>query len=636
LAYQAKATINGFLFLVQKIVKMIRINLKNKLLFGFGFLFFMIILLWIIGGYFIYDLSNRSAAMLKENYQTVESTRHLIQSIDELKNQQIKYFLDQRQLFSDSIYFQNKNTFNKHLSDAQNNITEVGEQLIIEQLTLTYTSYLNTFEQLKKVNPPDSQNIFQTLIPEYTAARNLILDLWDMNMDAIGAKNRLLKSTAHRAFVIISLIGTFCFIISALFFFRYPRNIARPIGELIRGITQIANRNYSQRLNFQSNDELGELANAFNSMAAKLDEYEHSNVSELVFEKKRIDTIINNMKDAIIGLNDKNEIIFSNTYACSLLQMKEPALIGKQATELALNNPVFNLLLHDFFEKKPTDFKEFKPIRMVLNDKVRYFTREILEVNITKTGESRPIQAGYVIVLKNVTRYLEQDEAKTNFIATISHELKTPISSLKLNLKLLDDSRIGQLNQEQLDIVKALKSETNKMLTLTSELLDLAQVESGNIQLNLQTISPLKILEYIKETTENTAKTKQITLEFNTKPSLSKITADYEKTAWVLINLINNAILYSPSGKTVHVSVAQNEREVIFAVKDFGQGIEPQYLELIFQKFFRVPNTREKGTGMGLAIAKEFITKQNGKIWAESVPSQGSTFLFSLPIAPSK
>jgi signal transduction histidine kinase len=613
---------------------MIRINLKNKLLIGFGFLFFMIILLWIIGGYFIYDLSNRSAAMLKENYQTVESTRHMIHSIDEIKNQQIKYFLGQRQIFSDSLFSQNKKAFDKHLSDARNNITEEGEQLIIEQLTLTYTNYLNTFEQLKE-NPSDSQNLFQTLIPEYTAARNLILDLWGMNMDAIGHKNRLLKSTAHRAFVIISLIGTFCFIISALFFFRYPRNIARPIGELIRGITQIANRNYSQRLNFQSNDELGELANAFNSMAAKLDEYEHSNVSELVFEKKRIDTIINNMKDAIIGLNDKNEIIFSNTYACSLLQMKEPALIGKQATDLALNNPVFNLLLHDFFDNKPTDFKEFKPIRMVLNDKVRYFTREILEVNITKTGESSPIQAGYVIVLKNVTRYLEQDEAKTNFIATISHELKTPISSLKLNLKLLDDSRIGQLNLEQLEIVKALKSETNKMLTLTSELLDLAQVESGNIQLNLQTISPSKILEYIKETTENTAKAKQITLEFDTKPNLPKITADYEKTAWVLINLINNAIQYSSAGSKVQVSIWQNNLEVFFSVKDFGQGIEQQYLDLIFQKFYRVPNTREKGTGLGLAIAKEFISKQNGKIWAESTPGQGSTFFFCLPQAIS-
>lgn len=613
---------------------MIRINLKNKLLIGFGFLFFMIILLWIIGGYFIYDLSNRSAAMLKENYQTVESTKHLIHSIDEIKNQQIKYFLGQRQLFSDSVFSQNKKAFDKHLSDARNNITEEGEQLIIEQLTLTYTTYLNTFEQLKE-NPSDSQNLFQTLIPEYTAARNLILDLWGMNMAAIGHKNRLLKSTAHRAFVIISLIGTFCFIISALFFFRYPRNIARPIGELIRGITQIANRNYSQRLNFQSNDELGELANAFNSMAAKLDEYEHSNLSELVFEKKRIDTIINNMKDAIIGLNDKNEIIFSNTYACSLIQMKEPALIGKQATELALNNRVFNLLLHDFFDKKPSDFKEFKPIRMVLNDKVRYFTREILEVNITKTGESKPIQVGYVIVLKNVTRYLEQDEAKTNFIATISHELKTPISSLKLNLKLLDDSRIGQLNQEQLEIVKALKSETNKMLTLTSELLDLAQVESGNIQLNLQPISPSKILEYIKETTENTAKAKQITLEFDAKPNLSKITADYEKTAWVLINLINNAIQYSNTGSKVQVSIWQNDQEVFFSVKDFGQGIEQQYLELIFQKFYRVPNTREKGTGLGLAIAKEFISKQNGKIWAESIPGQGSTFFFSLPQAIS-
>ncbi|MBN2820674.1 MAG: HAMP domain-containing protein [Bacteroidales bacterium] len=611
---------------------MIRINLKSKLFIGFGFLFFMIILIWIISTYFIYDLSNRSAAMLKENYQTVESTKFLLQSIDEIKNQQIKYFFGNKDLFNDSILMNCQNQFSENLVAVKNNVTEEGEQSIIEQLTSSYQHYKLTFDKLQSNPKADSTLFFQELIPQYSITRNQIVNLWDMNMDAISNKNTLLKSTAHRAFLVLSLIGTICFVLSTLFFFRYPQNIARPIGELIRGISEVANRNYSKRLEFQSNDELGELAKAFNTMAAKLDEYEHSNLSELLFEKRRIDTIINNMKDAIIGLNDKNEIIFSNNYACRILGTTEAALIGKYASDVALNNEVFQKIIHDILENDSKEVKDFKPLRIENDKKVRYFTREVLDVKLKKTGEDHIVKAGMVVILKNVTKFLEQDEAKTNFMATISHELKTPISSLRLNLKLLDDKRIGSLNTEQQDIVLALKSETQKMLTITTELLDLAQVETGNIQLNFQKVNSSDIFDYIKETSENHARVKNIQIDFEVAPGLPPVFVDSEKTAWVLINLINNAIQYSEQEDKIIVSATKANNNIIYKVQDFGKGIEPQYLELIFQKFFRVPDSGEKGTGLGLAISKEFITKQNGQIWAESTPGIGSIFFISLPV----
>ncbi len=614
---------------------MIRISLKNKLFIGFGFLFFMIILIWIISAYFINDLSNRSAIMLKENYQSVESTKFLIQSIDEIKNQQIRFFFGDKAMFNDSVFKSSNNVFEEHLIAVQNNVTEDGEQSIIKQLNENYQQYKLSFEKHKNLPNTDSTLFFQELIPEYTITRNLIVTLWDMNMDAISHKNMLLKSSANRAFIILSLIGTICFFLSIFFIFRYPQNIARPIGELIRGITEVANRNYSKRLEFQSNDELGELAKAFNSMAAKLDEYEHSNLSELLFEKKRIDTIINNMKDAIIGINDKNEIIFSNNYACKILNLNEPALIGKYASDIALNNEVFQKIIHDVINQDITEQKDFKPLRIEKDLKVQYFTREVLDVKIKRTGEDEVVKAGIVVVLKNVTKYLEQDEAKTNFMATISHELKTPISSLRLNLKLLDDKRVGSLNTEQQEIVQALKSETKKMLTITTELLDLAQVETGNIQLNFQVVNSTDIFDYIRETSENHAKPKNIKIEYQVESGLPPVFVDSEKTAWVLINLINNAIQYSENESRIILTALKEKDNIIYKVQDFGKGIERQYLELIFQKFFRVPNSHAKGTGLGLAISKEFITKQSGKIWAESSLGNGSCFYICLPVFKS-
>lgn len=613
------------------ITSMIRISLKNKLFIGFGFLFIMIILIWIISSYFINDLSNRSATMLKENYQSVESTKFLIQSIDEIKNQQIRFFFGDKVMFNDSIFKNSQKVFEEHLTAVQNNITEEGEQSVIKQLNENYQQYKLTFDENRNLTKTDSTLFFQVLIPEYTITRNLILTLWDMNMDAISHKNLLLKSSAKRAFIILSLIGIICFFLSIFFIFRYPQNIARPIGELIKGITEVAERNYSKRLEFQSNDELGELAKAFNTMTAKLDEYEHSNLSELLFEKKRIDTIINNMKDAIIGLNDKNEIIFSNNYACKILNVNETELVGKYASDIALNNEVFQKIIHDVINQDITEQKDFKPLRIEKDLKVQYFTREVLDVKIKRTGEDEVVKAGIVVVLKNVTQYLEQDEAKTNFMATISHELKTPISSLRLNLKLLDDKRVGLLNSEQQEIVQALKTETKKMLTITTELLDLAQVETGNIQLNFQVVNSSDIFDYIRETSENYAKPKNIKIEYDVEPDLPPVFVDSEKTAWVLINLINNAIQYSENESRIILSAVKEQTNIIYKVQDFGKGIEPQYLELIFQKFFRVPNTNAKGTGLGLAISKEFITKQSGKIWAESSPGKGSCFYISFP-----
>jgi two-component system, NtrC family, sensor histidine kinase KinB len=269
---------------------------------------------------------------------------------------------------------------------------------------------------------------------------------------------------------------------------------------------------------------------------------------------------------------------------------------------------------------------------MVQEEKVRYFTREVLDVKIRVTGEEKPIHAGMVIVLKNITRFLEQDEAKTNFMATISHELKTPISSLRLNLRLLDDPRIGALNDEQKEIVRALKLETGNMLTITSELLDLAQVETGNIVLNLRMVKPIELLEYVKESSASHARKKDIQLNYEAPPELPPVYADPEKTVWVLMNLINNAIQYSNTGSMIRVRAERNYDEIIFMVEDFGTGIENRHLELIFEKFYRVPGSAPHGTGLGLSISKEFIIKQKGKIWAESEPGAGSRFFFSLPV----
>jgi signal transduction histidine kinase len=269
-------------------------------------------------------------------------------------------------------------------------------------------------------------------------------------------------------------------------------------------------------------------------------------------------------------------------------------------------------------------------MKIFANVKERYFEKDIQHISIIPTGEKHSKIIGHVILLRNVTEYKELDSAKTNFIATVSHEFKTPISSIKMSLQLLENEHIGKLNDEQSNLLEGIKDDTNRLLKITGELLNMTQLESGNIQLSILPVDPKEIVQYAVNATKVQADQKQIKIDIDMPENLSKIQADNEKTAWVITNLISNAIRYSYDNSVINLSVKETSKHVKISVKDTGQGIAPQYKDKIFERYFRVPGTKKEGTGLGLAISKEFIEAQGGQISVESEFGAGSTFTLTL------
>jgi NtrC-family two-component system sensor histidine kinase KinB len=253
-------------------------------------------------------------------------------------------------------------------------------------------------------------------------------------------------------------------------------------------------------------------------------------------------------------------------------------------------------------------------------------------VSYTPKGEKEAVNLGSVVLLKNVTSYKELDLAKTNFIATISHELKTPIASLQMCVKLLQDERVGQLNAEQQHIVQTFNDEVTRLGKITRELLDLSQVETGNIKLNIKKSDVNDIIALATEAVKFQAERKHVKIEFDFRAPDRAVMADLDKTAWVLVNFLTNAIRYSPENDIIKLTCEENQGQITISVKDNGPGIEEKHLQRLFQKFFQVPGTAS-GTGLGLAISKEFINAQGGKINAISTPGEGSVFSFQLPLA---
>jgi signal transduction histidine kinase len=573
-------------------------RIKTKLSLGIGLLFLLILVLAVIGATHIKKLSRDTKNILVANYNTLDYSRQMLIALD--------------QNIDDP---ENNKKFTVNLQKQQKNITEDGEQELTNKLAAD-------FEKLKARSADSMAEI---------NVRTDLTDIMLLNMQAIQRKSLVAERTGDRATFWILVAGTICFLIALTLLVNLPGSIAGPIRELTAKIKEIAEKKYKQQVHLQGSSEFVELGNAFNTMASKLDEYEGSNLHKLLFEKKRIETIINNMHDPVIGLDENKKILFANDEAVKITALKTTELVGKVAQDIAVTNDLVRYLIRDIVSdtKGPVNGKS-QPLKIFADNKESYFEKEVHEIGIIPTGEKEKQQIGYVIILKNITPFKELDFAKTNFIATVSHELKTPISSIKMSVQLLENEQTGSTNPDQKHLLESIKDDANRLLKITSELLNMTQVETGNIQLNIKPANPKEIVDYAVAFNKVLAEQKKIHVDVSLPENIPAVLADSEKTAWVISNLVSNAIRYSPENSTILLSIREKENGIQFLVRDEGQGIDPQYKNKIFDRYFRVPGSQKGGTGLGLAISKEFIEAQNGSISVESDIGTGSAFVVTL------
>jgi len=581
-------------------------KVKNKLRLGFGFLFVVVLFFGAMSMFYIRQISNNAKVILKDNYESLSYCRDMRQILDEntlpLKDASIKHFQAQ-------------------LDKEAHNITEKGESESVNDLKAAFNKLLTATASA------DIENAEKQV-------RRCLLKIEEVNMQAIVRKNDTARKSVDESALILGFSASIAFITLFTFSVNFPGFITGPLGTLLSGIRAIGQKNYKQRIHFDKNDEFAEVANAFNEMARQLDDWENSNLSTIMSEKLRIETIIEQMHDAIIGVNERHEVLFINTAAKGILNLGADKMEGRLVADISKSNDLFRSILDDGSTKKS--------FKIVVDGKDSHFQLETREIHVPNLNndQSGPLSiaknsAGKVYILRNITEFKERDEAKTNFIATISHELKTPISSIKMSLKLMKDERIGNINPEQKQLLEHINDDSERLLKITSELLELSQVETGNIQLNFVPVEPDKIVDYAISSVSFQAQQKGVKLEVIKDSKLPTVSADVEKTAWVLVNFLSNALRYSPEKSSVVIRISDQKNEVEFSVRDTGKGIDEQYQKRLFDRYFQVPTDGQNpsGSGLGLAISKDFIEAQQGKIWVKSAIGEGSTFGFTLPAA---
>ena len=549
----------------------------------------MITVLSAIGIRQVNVLAGETKNILTDNYHSLDYSRNMYKILDEQES---------------GPDFEKFKTF---LYKQEKNVTEIGESEIT-------TDLIEHFSALEK-NPKDT-----VVLEKVRADLNSIMKL---NMDAIQRKSNAAAKTADDSIMWMSLVSSFCFIIGFTLIINLPGYIANPIRDLTESIRQIAAKNYSQRLYFKGHDEFTTLAKSFNSMAEKLQEYNASDFSKLMMEKKRIETLIDTLHDPVIGLDENNRILFINEAALKVSGLNNEELVGRQSEEIALHNDLIRSLLQHLVSG---DAKQNQTLKIYSDNKESYFEKQIVNIGIVPTGETDKKEIGSFIILRNITPYKELDAAKTNFIATVSHEFKTPIASMKMSLQLLENEQTGVLNTEQKELVSGLKDDTERLLRTTGELLNITQVETGKSELKIESHDVTEIVADALNSTQKLARQKGITVKNKLDNFLPEIITDKEKATWVISNLISNAIRYSYENSEIEIESKTMPLYIEIQVKDHGIGIDTQFQHKVFDKYFRVPGTEKEGTGLGLAISKEFIEAMGGYIALSSEFGTGSSF----------
>ena len=432
----------------------------------------------------------------------------------------------------------------------------------------------------------------------------------------------------QRALLWISVIGGVCIFASIILLVWLPRSISKPIQELTRGILEIANHNYEKRLDMSGREEFREVADSFNRMAERLTEYRASTLNDILSAKKFLEAIVNSIDEPIIGLNRNREILFINNEALTVLNLKREEVIRRSAEELSLKNDLLRRLVRELVN--PGEKKE--PLKIYADNKESYFKASYITIINAEADDDEPHNLGDVILLKNITEFKELDSAKTTFISTISHELKTPISAIPVSYTHLTLPTICRvLNDEQEQLSNSIKENADRLLGITGELLNMTQVEAGKLQMMPKITKPIELIEYAIKANQVQADKFGIQIEVEyPEEKMPKLFVDSEKIAWVLTNLLSNAIRYSKENGRVVIGAKHDEDFVEMYVQDFGKGIDPRYHQSIFDRYFRVPGTKVQGSGLGLSISKDFVEAHGGTLTVQSELGKGSRFVIRL------
>ncbi|MEC4815798.1 MAG: ATP-binding protein [Scytonema sp. PMC 1069.18] len=414
--------------------------------------------------------------------------------------------------------------------------------------------------------------------------------------------------------------------------------ITKPIKELLGGVKQIAAGNFKQRIDLPLGGELGELILNFNEMAERLERYEEQNIEEMTAEKAKLETLVSTIADGAVLIDNNMQVILVNPTARRIFGWEGTDVVGENVlhnlpstVETEISRPLSEMAAGEC---------ETAEFRVPLNQPTKRTIRILLTTVVNQQRESIK---GIAITVQDITREVELNEAKSQFISNVSHELRTPLFNIKSFIETLHEYGEDLSPQEQREFLETVNHETDRLTRLVNDVLDLSKLESGR-RYNLDGVDLAQAIEQTLRTYQLNAKDKGIEILQEVSPDLPLVTGHYDLLLQVLANLVGNALKFTKAGGRVAIRAYQLEpqskngehrtTQVRVEISDTGIGIAPEDQEAIFDRFFRVENRVHtlEGTGLGLSIVRNIIEKHRSKVYLVSEVGVGTTFWFDLVV----
>lgn len=610
-------------------------TLKSKILVGYGFAVALMamVVAWSVVN--LISLGQATDAILRENYRSILAAENMVDALERQDSGILLKFLgDPKKGISQ--FRENEGVFLVWMARAKDNVTIGGEAELIQSIETRYSKYRQQFSEitdLSRKQDPMSASPLRTyeevIYPLFSEVREACVRLRHLNEETMYAASVRAGRVAKRAIWSTVLVATSALIAALFFSLALAERIVRPLRHFMEASRKISSGNYSVQVPVETRDELGGLAGEFNQMAAQLDHFDKMNIEKIISEKNKGEAILSSIEDGLIVFDPELKVDGINPAATRMLDLVPQEISELRCADILPDQQVCGLIRKMVETGAKPDVPDEQRIIMLRGvGGSRHYLFSVTAV----WGRDRSL-SGIVLLLRDVTRLREVERLKSEFVMAASHELRTPLTGLGMSVDLLIEHVAERLPETDRDLLRTAHEEVHRMKALVNDLLDLSKIEAGRIDLEFEHVPVATLFDHVLAVFKSQTDMKEVRFTADTAGDLPSIRADANKITWVLSNLISNALRYVSKGGRIQLIARKIGPHVHVSVRDDGPGIPPEYQSRIFQKFVRVKGQETGGTGLGLAICKEIVRAHGGAIWVESLPGQGSTFTFTLPVA---
>ena len=604
-------------------------RLRTKLLLAQAPLALAIVLLGTAATSSITDLATKTDLVLRDNYRSVLAMQRMKEALERIDSGATFVILGRREAAQRQIAA-NQASFESELVVEENNITEPGEADAVKRLRARWQEYRKKlaafFEQPEAAL---TTAYFEMLEPPFRSVKDEADEILAINQDAMVRKSDEAMRSAERSRSFMLLVGIAALAAGLIASMALTARLLRPLSVLGQAVRRVGEGDLVARAQLQGQDEIAALARDFNTMATHLEQYRKSSLGELLVAQSAAQVVIDSLPDPVIVLGLGGELLNANQTAERVLGISVDQSRGVAATDPTVREVLERVTAHvlgGHGAYMPKGFDEAVRLPTVGGD-LHLLPRA------TPIYTDEGVLSGTTILLQDVTRLLRFDELKTNLVATVAHEFRTPLTSLRMAIHMSLEGAVGEIDKRQADLLYVAREDCERLQSIVDELLDMSRIQAGRIDISVRRVDAEDLIAAAADAHQGAARSAGVLLRTEILPGIGGIQADPDRLRLVFDNLITNALRYTHEGEIVVRALPEDGR-IRFEVTDTGSGIALEHQASIFEKFYRAPGAPSGGAGLGLFIAKQIVEAHGGHIGFASTPGRGTTFWFTLPTAP--